>query len=393
MDHLLAFALIVNFATLAALGVALVAVRRGRLARAAAAPDPDPAPQPVSQAAQEAAVLEALCRDIRARTNGVVGLAELLVAAPLPEEQLRQAELIADSGRTMLRLLGDVLDVTRIDAGGLQLEAEPTDLRELLGHSVGLMQASARARGLTLVLVVDDGVPALIELDRARLRQVVLNLVGNAIKFTESGRIDVQARLAQTDSGPQLAISVIDTGPGIARERQADIFQPFFRQASTAAPAMPASGTGLGLALTSRIVRAMGGEIALESAPGLGSCFTVRLPMAASEHAEADAPATRPSDPHQQREMRSHYLLRRQALLSGLREIALSPGLHPHDANWDNLASQLHRLADIAATFGDARLGDVARRLHGELRQQPSPRLRHEVLLRHWDELQAASTT
>lgn len=273
-----------------ALGVALVAARRGRAVVQPALPAPPPRPS-----AQEAATLEALCRDLRQRTNGIVGLAELLVAAPLPEDQLRQAELIAGSGRSVLRLLGDVLDVTRIDAGGLQVQAEPSDLRDLLDHSVNLMQASARARGLLLVLVVDDAVPPQVMLDRARLRQVLLNLIGNAVKFTGHGRIDVQARLAQTSRGPQLAISVIDPGIGIGHDRQGDIFQPFFHRApEPLGRPMDTTGTGLGLALSSRIVRAMGGEIALESAPGQGSCFTIRLPMIAVTKASGQSEQPNP---------------------------------------------------------------------------------------------------
>lgn len=342
-------------------------------------------------------MLEALCRDIRARTNGVVGLAELMVAAPLPEDQLQQAKLIADSGRSMLRLLGDVLDVARIDAGGLQLQAEPSDLRDLLGHSVNMLQASARARGLSLVLLVDDAVPPQVVLDRARLRQVMLNLIGNAVKFTRQGRIDVQARLAQTPEGPQLAISVIDPGQGIARERQAEIFQPFFRHVAPAQGPTPValeSGTGLGLALSSRIVRAMGGEIALESAPGLGSCFTVRLPLVTGvapsmETPDPDLlPATQ-ADIARFPELQSRYLLRREALFVSLHAALSLPGQPRQEANWDALTSQLHRLAGIAANFGDERLGKLARLLHGELHSQNSPRLRHEALLRHWHELQA----
>lgn len=342
-------------------------------------------------------MLEALCRDIRARTNGVVGLAEQLVAAPLPEDQLRQAELIADSGRTMLRLLGDVLDVARIDAGGLQLQAEPSDLRDLLCHSVNLMQASARARGLSLVLVVDDAVPPQVLLDRARLRQVMLNLIGNAVKFTAQGRIDVQARLAQTPAGPQVAISVIDPGQGISRERQAEIFQPFFRHAApaeaTGHAALP-SGTGLGLALSSRILRAMGGEIALESAPGLGSCFTVRLPLVSGpgptpELADAELPAPASADMARFPELQSRYLLRKEVLFTTLQAALTSPTVVSPAADWDTLTTQLHRLAGVAANFGDDRLGQLAHKLHGELCAQSNPRLRHEALLRHWHDLQA----
>lgn len=343
-------------------------------------------------------MLETLCQDIRQRTNGIVGLTELLLAAPLPEDQLRQAELIADSGRTMLRLLGDVLDVTRIDAGGLQLQSEPSDLRDLLGHSVNLMHASARARGLSLVLVVDDAVPPQVALDRARLRQVLLNLLGNAVKFTRQGRIDVQARVAQTPTGPQLAISVIDPGVGIAREKQEDIFQPFFRQsAGSAKPEADSTGTGLGLALSSRIVRAMGGEISLESAPGLGSCFTVRLPLVTDGEAlmpddGSDQAWAMPVDPPGLDHLEARYQQRKETLFVSLRAATLPDPRWP-ETNWDNLTSQLQGLAGVAANFGDAHLGNLARRLLADLHHHTSPRLRQEAVLWQWDELQAARRT
>ncbi|MEO5705702.1 MAG: ATP-binding protein [Alteraurantiacibacter sp.] len=356
-------------------GLALLWVRRrpiGRVSPSAAFVSPAP-PAP-----GEAAMLEALCQDFRARTNGIVGLAELLVAAPLAEDQQHQAELIADSGRTMIRLLGDVLDVTRIDAAGLQLQAESTDLREVLEHHVNLMRASARARGLALSLMVDDAVPPSVLLDRTRLRQVLLNLIGNAIKFTERGSIDVQARLAQTASGPQLAISIVDPGAGIARERQAEIFQPFFRH-SRVHPAAPrtTSGTGLGLALSSRIVEAMGGEIALESAPGLGSCFTVRLPMIEAVEQSAT------------RELAARYRQRKDALFAALHAAVMRPTDRAAEADWTALATQLQRLAGVAANFGDEPLGTLARRLHGELRSEGDARKSRELLVRNWAALQA----
>lgn len=380
----------------AAPGVALLVARRGAATGTAGQDQPAPPPPATNlPPAQEAALLEALCQDIRQRTNGIVGLSELLLAAPLLEDQLRQAELIADSGRTMLRLLGDVLDVTRIDAGGLQLQSEPSDPRDLLGHSVNLMQASASARGLSLVLVVDDAVPRQIALDRARLRQVLLNLIGNAVKFTRQGRIDVQARVAQTPAGSQLAISVIDPGVGIAREKQEEIFQPFFRRtAGSANPAADSTGTGLGLALSSRIVRAMGGEISLESAPGLGSCFTVRLPLVADAaplvpHEASDQAWVLPVDPPGLHQLEARYRQRKEALFASLQAATLPDPRWP-ETNWESLTSQLQGLAGVAANFGDAHLGNLARRLCTELHHHTSPRLRQEAVLRQWDELQAA---
>ena len=355
-------------------------------------------------------MLEALCQEIRARSSGMVGLAEQLVGAPLPEDQRHQAELIADSGRTMIRLLGDVLDVTRIDTGGLQLLAEPTDLREVLDHHVNLMRSSARTRGLALSLMVDDAVPPLVVLDRARLRQVLLNLVGNAVKFTQRGTIEVQARVAQTAGGSQLAISVIDPGVGIAREQQAAIFQPFFRQeAGSFTPARGTSGTGLGLALSSRIVAAMGGEIALESAPGLGSCFTVRLPMVMTdaEHDPAPCSPERAPEPESEPEreltqvalspnlarlcdLEARYKRRKDTLFASLHAALDTPPQRAAETDWTAIASQLHRLAGVAANFDDARLGDIARHLHDQFRTLGTARQRHALLSQSWDALQAA---
>ena len=399
MDQLLSpalmLALILTLLGCATLGVAYTRARRSAQAAASALQAPLARNAP---SVREAAMLEALCQDLRTRTNGIVGLAELLLAAPLPEEQLHQADLIADSGRSLLRLLGDVLDVTRIDSGGLQLQAEPSDLRELLGHSVTLMQASARSRGLALVLLVDDAVPAQVVIDRARLRQVVLNLLGNAVKFTREGRIDVQARVAQTTTGPQLAISVIDSSEGIAHDRQGEIFQPFFRQkAPIGRTFREKTGTGLGLALSSLIVRAMGGDIALESAPGLGSCFSIRLPLVtpsfgrqvtgtANQAPEAGANSL------PVRELEAQYHRHRDAMLASLHAASL-PGFPGDETNWDSLASQLHRLAGVAASFGDEQMCDLARRIHAELSGQATPRLCKEAVLRHWDELQALRST
>lgn len=369
---------------------------------------PEPLVLPASLASPlhgEAAMLEILCQDIRARTSGMVGLAEQLVGAPLAEDQQHQAELIADSGRTMIRLLGDVLDVTRIDAAGLQLLAEPTDLREVLDHHVNLMRASARTRGLALSLMVDDAVPPQVVLDRTRLRQVLLNLVGNAVKFTQRGTIEVQARVAQTAGGSQLAISVIDSGIGIARERQAAIFQPFFRhEVGTAPSGRTTSGTGLGLALASRIVNAMGGEIALESAPGLGSCFTVRLPMVVAG-TDYDPTSYSPErgcesvpEPGQVAlspglaqlcDLEERYNRRKDSLFASLQAALSTPPQRAAETDWTAIASQLHRLAGVAANFDNARLGDLARHLHDQFRAQANAHQRHALLAENWDALQA----
>lgn len=213
-----------------------------------------------------------MSHELRTPLNGVIGFTELLLDANLPEEQHHQARLIADSGRAMLRLLNDILDIARIEAGQLRLVPEALDLRDELKQCVGLMQPIAAARGLALTLTASDDLPACLQFDRLRLRQVVLGLIGNALKFTEQGAVLLSARVA---SG-QVAISVADNGIGIASERHATLFAPF---AGSENGARPFGGTGLGLAMADRIVRLMGGKIGLQSELGNGSTFTITLPM------------------------------------------------------------------------------------------------------------------
>jgi signal transduction histidine kinase/ActR/RegA family two-component response regulator len=231
-----------------------------------------------------------MSHEIRTPMNGILGMAELLLRAPLPPEERRYAEILKSSSSSLLRIIDDILDFSQVEAGELEVESIPYDPRQLLEEAVALQLQPAAAKGLDLRL---EPAPELAEGpllgDPARLRQVLLNLLANALKFTERGSVVLTAdRCPGRDREPQLRIRVTDTGIGIPPEAMDKLFAPF--QQADSSTRRRFGGTGLGLTISKRLVEAMGGGIEVYTVPGSGSTFTVTLPWnPAPEEPAADA--------------------------------------------------------------------------------------------------------
>src|SRR6204780_3152022 len=213
--------------------------------------------------------LAMVSHEIRTPLNGILGMANLLSDTPLTAEQTTYLKAVKASGASLLSLIEEILDFSRIEAGRLALEAEPFPLGAMIEEVVELLGPRARAKGLEICGYVDERLPALVIGDASRLRQVLFNLAGNAIKFTECGGLSIVA--APGEQAGEVLISVHDTGIGISAADQARIFLEF--EQGESGPARRFGGSGLGLAISRKIVEAMGGTIAVESAGDAGATF------------------------------------------------------------------------------------------------------------------------
>jgi signal transduction histidine kinase/DNA-binding response OmpR family regulator len=244
-----------------------------------------------AEAASEAKsrFLATMSHEIRTPLNGILGMADLLHRTRLSPENASYVEAIRSSGSALIALVDQILDLSRMEAGRFDLEVEPVDVHRLVEGVVELLAPRAQAKGLEIAASISAGAPCFVRADATRLRQVLLNLAGNAIKFTERGGVCVSV---DRGAGDLLTFSIADTGPGVPPERRDAIFEDF-RQGD-GSDGRRAEGAGLGLAISRRLVKLMGGAIALEANPGGGSIFTFTARLAPCEY-PAPEPDPRPA--------------------------------------------------------------------------------------------------
>jgi len=239
--------------------------------------------------------LATLGHEVRTPMTGVLGMSELLLGTPLDERQKGYTHAIQNAGSHLLRLVNDALDIARIEAGKLELQQEEFDLRALVDEVVGMTAPMAERRGLAFADEIAAGTPAALQGDPVRVRQILLNLLGNAIKFTDAGGVTLHVSAAEPQG---VRLEIADTGPGLNEEQQARLFQRF-EQAEGARTAARYGGSGLGLAICQELALAMGGRIRVHSTPGVGTRFIVELPLPAATLATGPAPrtSTQPESP------------------------------------------------------------------------------------------------
>lgn len=236
----------------------------------------------------KSAFLANMSHELRTPLNAILGFTTLVRQDPcVPEQRRQDLDIVTRSGEHLLSLIDDILDLAKIEAGRMALELRPVQLHELLRSTVDLMRARAEEKGLSLVLERSSTVPRFVQADAGKLREVLINLIGNAVKYTSRGFVAVKANAKEDGARCRLVVEVVDSGVGIAAEDHARIFDPFIQARQHSAQ----KGTGLGLAISRNFIELMGGSLTLESAPGCGSTFRVEVPLQLEDEPSAGVDA------------------------------------------------------------------------------------------------------
>jgi len=283
-----------------------------------------------------------MSHEIRTPLNSVIGFSDLLFSMTNDDTQKNYLRAIKSSGESLLSLINDILDLSKIEEGNIDLEFKETDIRKILDDMLNIFSLEATDKNLHLIARADESIPQNIIFEEARLRQVLLNIIGNALKFTHQGKISITAH-SEPESGSKkikLIIEVADTGSGISPEEQKLIFMPF-HQGQTSEKT---KGTGLGLAISQRLVKAMDGEIKLQSIPGKGSRFSVIFHNV--QVGKDISTASEVETPVHKKNKRCLFINQPHALISELKQVFVSHGFEVVDAGL-NLARARRNIASF----------------------------------------------
>lgn len=232
----------------------------------------------------KATFLTTVSHELRTPLNGVIGASDLLNAKELDEETRELVNIIKSSGEILLDVINNVLDLSRLDEGELDLKYEPANLRQVIESCIDPLKVLSQVKGLSLNLEIEEGVSGNYMMDPSRIKQLILNVCGNAIKFTNEGGVSILV----TEAEGRVSLSFCDTGIGISEDRLKDIFDPFAQIDSSVDRQF--QGSGLGLSIVDRLVKILGGEINVESEIGKGSCFTILIPLQPSVEKRDELP-------------------------------------------------------------------------------------------------------